>query len=531
MLLALDSCDPAVAIALADSDRMPTLARLLAEAATVPTTAPRVGTYVSGIWPTLFTASRPEHHGYVCWRLVDPSTYQERETSPREIAGTPFWDHLSALGLRSALLDVPHSWPSRDHDGVMLCEWAAHDRHFGLQSWPPDEARRVVARHGLPAVAGLEHDRARQFSPCDWVHGGPHRPRTGAESARLHADLVRGLETKTTASLEYLAEDSWDLFMSVVSETHCVGHQLWHLHDPTHARHETDVAVRTGDPLADVYSRADAFLGAHLAAAGPDTNVFVLLSHGMGAYLGGAHLLDTLLDRLAVDYAEPFGRSRVPIRAAKHAWSHLPLRARTVTTAAAARVVARRPTAHVDTPNDVPDRSARPWFAFPNNDVVGAVRLNVVGREAHGVIDPSDVDAAVDYLKTALAELVDPATGRPVVREVVRGRDAFTEPRHPDHFADIYIEWDAFVETVYSPRVGVIRRRSHNVRSGDHRPDGLLLATGPAVSNQTGTPRSTSDASPMPIEDVAPTVAASLGVELPGAVGRAWSELVHPLVA
>jgi predicted AlkP superfamily phosphohydrolase/phosphomutase len=531
LFLALDACDPDVATALAGSGRMPTLARLLADAATVPTLAPPAGTYVSGVWPTLFTASGPEHHGYTCWRLLDPSTYDYRETSPLEIAGAPFWDHLSAAGLRSALIDVPHSWPSRDHDGVMLCEWDSHDRHLGVQSWPPDEARRVTARYGRTPVGGVDHDRVRQFSPCDWVHGSQERARTAEETARLYEDLVRGIETKTAASLDYLDEDSWDLFVSVVSQTHCAGHQLWHLHDPSHPRFEPTQGSPTDDPLADIYARADAFLGAHLAAVDPDTNVFVLLSHGMGSYLGGGQLFDAVLDRLAADYAKPFGRSRGATRAAKHAWTHLPARARTATAGAAGRLAARRPASKIEALDEPPDRSQRPWYAFPNNDPVAAVRFNVVGREARGVIDPSDVDAAADYLTTALAEIVDPGTGEPVVQNVIRARDIFHAPRHPDHFGDLYVEWRTFVETVYSPRVGVVWRQSRNVRSGDHRPGGLLLVTGPAVSDRTAASAPVFDVSPMAIEDVAPTVLATLGVELPGAVGRARGAFAHPLVA
>ena len=524
MLVVLDACDRDVAIRLSAAGKMPHLAQLLEDAASLPTVAPRVGLFVSAIWPTMATARRAEHHGYTCWAGIDPSTYADRETSPTEAAGAPFWEHLTEAGLRSALIDVPHSWPSPDHNGVMICEWSGHDRHFGLQSWPRDESTRLVARHGVHPVNGLAYDQARQFAPCDWMHGGPHRHRTADEMTIMHDLLVRGIETKGAASLEYLGEDEWDLFVSVLGETHCSGHQFWHLHDHAHERFDRELQGRVGDPLTDIYGRADAFLGAHLDAVAADTNVFVLLSHGMGPHHGGNHLLDVVLHRLAEHYEDGFARGRPAVRGAKRAWARLPDDARRRAAGAAARVANRRAVARSEPTDVLPSRATRPWYAVPNNDVVGALRLNVVGREHAGTIPASDVDATLEWLSIALRELVHPATGRPVVSDIVRGRDAFPAPSHPDHFADLYVGWDmaTLVDTVYSPRIGIVHAGYHHVRTGDHLPHGLLLARGPAVR----TTRGLASHAPIPIEDIAPTVTATLGVELPAVDGRPCSELV-----
>jgi predicted AlkP superfamily phosphohydrolase/phosphomutase len=524
MLIVLDGCDRDVATALAATGRMPHLARLLEDAASVPTVAPRAGLFVSAIWPTMFTARRPEHHGYTCWIAIEPSTYANRGTSPHEAEGAPFWEHLTHAGLRSALIDVPHSWPSPDHDGVMICEWSGHDRHFGLHSWPPDEAGRLVARHGLHPVNGLEHNQVRQFAPCDWLHGGPHRHRTADELTTMRDLLLRGIETKTAASLEYLREDDWDLFVSVVGETHCSGHQFWHLHDQTHERFDRELNRRIGDPLTDIYARADAFLGAHLDAVADDTNVFVLLSHGMGPHHGGNHLLDVVLHRLAEHHEHGFARGRSAVRGAKRAWATLPEDARRRATAVAAGLANRRDVARTEPTDVLPARADRPWYAVPNNDVGGALRLNVLGREHAGTVPTSEVDATLDWLSTALRELVHPATGRPVVRDIVRGSEAFPAPSHPDHFADLYLDWDmtALVDTVYSPRSGIVHAEYRHVRTGDHLPHGLLLARGPAVHPTRGF----AGQAPVPIEDIAPTVAATLAVELPGVDGRPRTELV-----
>jgi hypothetical protein len=139
------------------------------------------------------------------------------------------------------------------------------------------------------------------------------------------------------------------------------------------------------------------------------------------------------------------------------------------------------------------------------------------------------VDETLDWLGTALRELVHPATGRPVVRDILLGSEAFPAPRHPENFADLYFSWDmtALVDTVYSPRVGIVHAGYRHVRTGDHLPHGLLLARGPAVDSTC----SFAGRAPIPIEDVAPTLTAALGVELPGVDGRAHTELVRVAAA
>src|SRR5260370_22531093 len=107
-----------------------------------------------------------------------------------------------------------------------------------------------------------------------------------------------------------------------------------------------------------------------------------------------------------------------------------------------AKLANRREVARSEPTDVLPARADRPWYLLPNNDVVGALRLNVVGREHDGTIPASAVDATLAWLSTALRELVHPGTGRPVIRDIVRGHDVFPSPSHPDHFAHIHLACD-----------------------------------------------------------------------------------------
>jgi predicted AlkP superfamily phosphohydrolase/phosphomutase len=298
--LGLDACDVRVATDLMAQGELPTLRRLLDDGASVETESP-AGVFVTAQWATMFTGRDPARHGYLCWKHFTPGTYTDLETSPQMIDGRPFWEALSDAGRRVAIVDVPHTSAPEQLNGTMLVEWGCHDRHFGTHSLPAtlvDELNQRFGRHPIgthrPPRPGFD-----QFAPCDYSHrAGRHR--TTEENAALWNDIVEGHARKRAASLHLLDQEPWDLFVSVFGEGHCTGHQLWAVHDETHPWHEAEARERIGgDPLVEIYRRLDDTVAEHLARLGPETTVYVNLSHGMGPHYDGTHLLDDVLRRLA----------------------------------------------------------------------------------------------------------------------------------------------------------------------------------------------------------------------------------------
>jgi predicted AlkP superfamily phosphohydrolase/phosphomutase len=532
LVVALEACDPAVMRRLAAEGKAPTIASLLHRAAQART-APPVGVYESGVWPTLFTACSPARHGYTCFEELDVGTYDHRETSPREIRVPSFWETLSGAGRRVAVIDVPHSAVSGPVNGIQIVEWGPHDRHLGFHTSPPSLATEVERQFGLHPIGGVDAYDARQFAPCDLAHRAGGARRTPREAQALLTDLLAGIDRKVELSLHCIDKEEWDLSLTVFGEAHCVGHQFWFLHDPADPAHDPDLAADIGDPVARVYTRLDQAIGAHLERAGPDTAVFVILSHGMGPMNSGVFLIDAVLRRLAkTESSDPRGRRLV--RALKGTWRGLPMAVRRRLAPTVAHLVRRRLrnapdglAPYQELFDRCPGCSAarapldgQPWFVVPNNTACGGIRINLVGREPHGVVERvSEFDRVCKQLAADLLDVVKVETGEPLVREVIRASDHF-DRREPDSFPDVFLDWDrrSRTKTVYSPKIGIVHEPYDHWRTGEHFPDGLLLATGPGIRHGAVLPS-------IPVEDIAPTICARLGVELPDVDGCPIPEL------
>jgi predicted AlkP superfamily phosphohydrolase/phosphomutase len=524
LMVAFDACDPALARNFAEQGHLPTLRYLFERSARCRVNNP-VGLFVGALWMNFATGVHPDRHGFHCWDEIDVASYERRLTEPESREPT-FWRQLGERGRRVAALDVPHVKIGEPVNGIELAEWGCHDRHFGLRSWPAVLAGDIESAFGLHPIFGADAYEAKQFAPDDYVlRAGDVR--TLDEERALLDGLCRGIEAKRRLSATLLAEDDWDLFLTIFGESHAVGHQQWHLHDASHPRFDGRVTeMLGGDPLLQVYRRLDAALADLLAAAGDDATVLVLLSHGMGPHYDGTHLLDEVLSRIDKFNGGQMQRGRADY-ALRNLMRSLPQPLGRAVTAFAVPAIRRRaanggPTACREFVSAA-ERANQHFFLEPNNSVYGGVRLNVMGREPRGCVQPGDIDMVCAELTKDLLSLVNLDTGKPVVKTVERS-DRYHRRKPDDTMPDLFVEWqrDALVETVWSPKTGIVHAPYSNWRSGDHRPQGLLLAMGPGIPTGTTLPS-------MQIEDFAPSLSARLGVELDDVDGRVVPWLAKPV--
>jgi predicted AlkP superfamily phosphohydrolase/phosphomutase len=491
---------------------LPTFKALLAKGL-VGRTQSVPGLYVQCNWPAFYTGTGPAKQGIHSWQQLTPGTYDfYRAFTPDHVKSTPFWDHLSDAGRRVAILDIPHSGPSRKINGVQLVEWGAHDANHGFQSSPASLAAEIVERFGEHPQRGL----------CD-------ADRTAEDMIEFRDGLLHGIDGKVAITKHFLAQEDWDFFAQVFTEAHCVGHQCWHLHDPAHPRHSrADVAI-AGDPVKDVYVAIDRAIGEILAEVGEDTTVVVLASHGMQGKYPSQFMLGDILARLGVaankaetdGAARWFGVKRALDPMLTWGWRHLPGFAK-----ALLDPFRHRARDWVATPSrDLPltlDPAASKCFIIPNNHTHGGIRVNLIGREPNGKVRPEEMDAFLDELGRDLMAIVNRDTGKRIVNRIMRTKDYFQGPL-TEHFPDLLVEWTCAdpVKSVESPKLGRLDKKYNYCRTGEHNPAGMFVAYGPGIAPGR-LERLTS------IMDFAPTFCKMLGVEVDEFDGRAIAEIVGP---
>ena len=483
LVVGLDACDRETAEAFAAAGHMPVLRGLLDNAARCPLRlAP--GLFVNAVWPSFTTGLRADRHTFHCWDEIEVASYKRRLTTARQVLGRPFWRRIAAAGRSTISIDVPHTVVEGEQNCVEIAEWGTHDRHFGLQVWPPAEGPAIESEFGLHPVFGMDPRAERSFAPDDYIfRAGPRR--TVEENKQLIGAFLAGIDVKRRLSEKYLTSRDWDLFITVFGEPHAVGHQQWHLHDARH-RH-FDPAVQQamgGDPILRVYAALDSALGRLMKSVDDRTTILVLLSHAMGPHNDGTHLLDEVLQR--IDQADRI--------LAGESWSDAARRRFRGLRRALKRTVRRltipghpgptRRNGHTPAREFVSpgERAEQRFFLAPNNSVYGGVRLNRVGREPKGRVAAEAVESVIAALERDLQSLINVETGEAVIRGTER-TDRLYRRSENDTLPDLFLDWERSVpiETVWSAKTGTVHGPYLNWRTGDHRPHGLLLARGPGI--------------------------------------------------
>lgn len=476
VVLGFDAGNPQLVRTLASQGLMPNAARVI-EHSRSAVVRNEPGVFVGSVWPTLLSGTGVAEHGF--YTGIRPAPF-EYHYVPEPARRDPFWVAVSRAGRRVMVIDPPLFPARHDIDAVQIVEWGAHDRYHGSRSVPTDlldDVVRVVGRH---PIGMLDHELER-FAPCDWVERQGPGPRSGEEVLRFIGILENSIEQRARLSKYARERFDVDLLIDIIGESHCVGHQLWHLHDPSHVSYDPALVEEVGcDPLIEAYSRLDEIVGSHLDALSDEDVFFFLLSHGMQPHYDGTAVLDDVLWRLEHVY---LGRPLPPDRTVPS------------------------------------DPGARLWYQLENNTVTGAVRFNLAGREPRGCIGDDLASDASDFLTRELRALVNADTGEPAVTAVYPSSILY-QRRPADGLPDLFVEWDRSqpVERVVSSAVGEIRRPYVGHRTGDHMPDGELYVMSSAVH-----PGSRPEIAAV---DVAPTIAAAAGVRLGHVDGR----IIHDLL-
>jgi predicted AlkP superfamily phosphohydrolase/phosphomutase len=501
-LLALDSADPDLVSQWAAAGFLPNIAKLMRGGVSVPVETP-AGVLEGAIWPTMLTSTNAATHKMYAYKQIIPGTYDvEIAMTADRLRMPPFWAYLANKGKRVAVIDAPFAKPVNRLNGIQVTNWGGHDLwSYPRCSWP----------------AGLIDELLQRFGDYPVPHCDDVLISSG-DYAGLRLGLLEAVRKKTAMLRHCLAMEEWDFFFGVYSESHCAGHQFWHFLDPSHRRHVPDAAASLHHCIRDVYSEIDAGIGELLASLSPMTHVMLVLSHGMGPYNHGSHLLEEIIDRLESNPPDP-GRAAAAPADPDNLKETLWAGRRVIPQIFREKIKKRIPREWLKAlwywihPEPQP---AHPWstkrvLQLPESNMTGLLRINLKGREPHGLVHPGqEYERLCEHLIDALLALENMDTGRKAVQWVARARELYQGP-NLDALPDLFVEWDhsAPLTRLRSPRIGTIEGDTGTHRTGSHRQGGVWLCSGPSfISGKVEHAQTV---------DLAPTILDFFGVRAPRA--------------
>jgi predicted AlkP superfamily phosphohydrolase/phosphomutase len=459
-------------------------------------------------WPSLYTGTQPGKHGvYYTFQPV-PGQQSAQRFGPDQYGYPPFWQFLGKAGKRCTIFDAPYTHPYENFSGIQIFDWGTWACYWKSVSTPAPITRQLTRQCGAYPL-GFEANRVGLGS---------------LNLTTLHQRLLKAVASKTESVRWLMTQDPWDLFLVVFGETHPAAHYGW---SPASSSAATGSTRSSHTLLQDVYEAIDRAIGEILEQVGEDVTVFVVSGDGVGPNCAGWHLLPEVLQRLGFTQIPNYGQSEDAADPQQDRYrTDYIKKIRDLVPADFRQAISRRlPARWRDTlmsrwaAADI-DWSRTRAFCLPT-DLEGYIRINVKGREPKGIVNPgTEYNEICKDLSTALQRLINPLTGRPAVRQVIRADEAFPgERRH--YLPDLIVLWseEAEINEVHSPELGTVRSPSPDARTGTHRPPGFVLARGPHVQRGQVLERGH-------IIDFAPTVLAQFGLPRPQHMdGCAWSDL------
>ena len=421
------------------SGRLPNLARLVSEGRTAQLESTRIP-ISSAAWTSAFSGVGPGHTGVFGFfePLEDSSDVQL--ISSRSNHAPPIWRILSSRGVGVHVFGVPVTWPAEPVQGVMVTGMLApHEGGFAL----PEAYEQRLLQMGFVPDLGVWRSN---FLP---------------DAERVQEQLA----IKEKALVELLGQDNWRCAVAVFKSLDVISHQRY--------------SANLEGPVAQLLVDLDRTLGSLIQAAGPNTDVLVVSDHGFRRY---PRTLDLEAFLIQNDWtqrnpgAAPERRQAGPLALA-------------------------RPSAHRARMTRL-DLDASRALAMECEGNFGSLRLNVIGRNAQGCVQPSQVPELLGKLEQDLRDLeID---GKKVVTQVWRATELMPGSKR-------LALPDLVFETVPDLRVvlgsGDILHARLPAGFPDHGLNGIAIMAGPSIAGQN-------QRASWSITDLGPTILHLLGQPL-----------------
>lgn len=407
-------------------------------------------------WASFQTGVNPGKHGISGWTKRRGEGYAISVVTGNDIPYPTIWELASESGRQVVSIGLPLTYPPRPVNGVIIP---------GLLTPESDPA----PTHPPEIYAQLRSaaPNYRFFPEC------AHRFTLGSKVE----ELLTGLRGRATAAKHFMQQHDWDLFMLHFQSTDKVQHDLWGM-------------KKNGlDPLLTVFQEVDRQVGElSEIAEGLGASVILLSDHGMGiqeyTFSINTWLLQAGYLKLKLGVLERIKRAAFHLGFTQRRLKHVgfllyPFAYRlglfsSFFDAVGDGIAARLISALFLSLDDIDWSRTR---AYSHADI-GHIRLNLQGREPHGIVRQEEADSLTDELVERLHTVVNPRNGEPLLGQAFRREEIYHGERLSQAPDILFLPKD--LRTVGSGASGFYSNRPFDrpLLRANHRMEGILIANG-----------------------------------------------------
>lgn len=490
ILFGLDGASYNVIQPWVEQGHLPAFARLMREGSrgVLKSTYPPV---TVPAWAAMLTGKNPGRLGYHDFSERKEGSYHFGAVNLRWDEIGPVWKSASDQGKYVCVFNVPTTpVPSYPLNGIFVAGPGPLELGLGGRWARPERVDRLLRAVDYRKIMSLP---------------------VGISVPQMLAHLQHRAEIQCELATRFLREERWDLFMFCLFVTDLAGH----------------LCLGNGDELSAllrIYQVADRWLGDLLDHLPEGCNLLVVSDHGQVASRWTVDLNSWLREQgyLVTEQGRRWWLSRHDIYRLVSRWGLFPLYKRL----SAHRTLGRL---------DVALKKRIPWQRrllevtdWPRTRAYaissGGIFVNRRGREPQGWVDEDEYDLSREKVIAALRTLVDPATGKPVVRQALRREEVY-RGEFLEKMPDVVVEWEDGYSNLVSegiPRCEVFSQSANQFHGGVHTRNGILMAWGPDIARGKDIGRAR-------IVSVTPTLLYLLGLPVPaGLDGEVLAGVLRP---
>ncbi len=413
-------------------------------------------------WPTFYTGTMPDEHGfyhYLQWRS-EKMDYER--PNPNWISSIPFWRQLGN-NYRVIAVDIPNTFPPVPFNGIEVSGWACHDKIFPAASYPEDKMKWIIKKFGK--------------SPIGDEVGGLQEIK---DLIKVKEELVDASWKEAQLITSLIKDEKWDLFLCCLAAPHRGGHKFW---DVTNIKDElTEEHSNFKNHLKDIYQFCDNAIGEIIKEVDDNTDILIFSLHGMGTNTSLADKLPQMISNILNGVKE--SKKNVKSDYITGLRNLIPLELRSNLRKLLPFWLQDKMTAYWRTGKiDWSKTRALNLVA----DLQGYIQINLKGREKEGIVEAGEeYDKLCTQLIDGLKTFKDAETNEPIVENIKRKDELFTKGKGFDCLPDLLVNWRfkpvADYKKIISLEYGEVEFSSQGKnldgRSGNHRPEGFLIAVG-----------------------------------------------------